>query len=60
LHHADAARVIVTGDLTRHGDEISYRLAKAALYRLQMPETILVGNHDRRCEFSGVFADVPL
>lgn len=60
LHHADADRVVVTGDITHYGDIESYRFAKAELDRLVMPMTLLLGNHDRRENYHEVFSGSPL
>lgn len=59
-YHADADRVIVTGDITHYGDVESYRFAKAELDRLTLPMTLLLGNHDRRENYSEVFPDASL
>src|SRR5690606_1012648 len=59
-HHQDAARVIVTGDITHYGDKASYQHAKAALDRLLIPTTLLLGNHDQRSSFKQVFTEAPL
>lgn len=56
-HHRDAARIVVTGDITHYGDKLSYQLAKAALDRLHAPKTLLVGNHDCRSHFIEVFGE---
>ena len=60
LHHADADRVIVTGDIAHYGDVPSYQYAKQELDRLTLPKTMLIGNHDRRENFAEVFADASL
>lgn len=59
-HHADASRIVITGDITHYGDVASYRFAKGEIDRLVAPKTILIGNHDRRSIFAEVFDDVPL
>jgi 3',5'-cyclic AMP phosphodiesterase CpdA len=56
LHHADADRVIVTGDLAHYGDEASYVRLRDCLHRLALPVTLMLGNHDRRPAFRRVFS----
>jgi 3',5'-cyclic-AMP phosphodiesterase len=56
-HHADAARVIITGDLTHHGDIASYRRLRAVLAKLKLPLTLLIGNHDNRDNFVATFPE---
>ncbi|MFN3937720.1 MAG: metallophosphoesterase family protein [Gemmobacter sp.] len=46
--------VVVSGDLTNHGDEPSYRRLAAALAPLRMPVLLGLGNHDRRAGFHAV------
>lgn len=53
--YADADLVIVNGDITHHGSEAGYRLAKASLDRLARPLWLGLGNHDRRHTFATVF-----
>ncbi|MFB2549841.1 2', 3'cyclic nucleotide phosphodiesterase SpdA [Ensifer soli] len=57
-NHADADCVVVTGDLTHHGDRDSYRRLKTLIDRLAPPVALTIGNHDRRDTFLKVFADV--
>lgn len=57
--HADAAHVIVTGDLAHHGEEAAYRRLKAMLADLVPPAHLLIGNHDHRDTFRRVFDDAP-
>ena len=57
--HPDAARLIVTGDLTHHGRPAQYRRLKAILDPLPLPVLLLPGNHDRRAGFEEVFPDRP-
>ncbi|MGJ8622514.1 MAG: metallophosphoesterase [Yoonia sp.] len=57
--HADAAALILLGDLTHHGDVASYQRLHAALRNLPFPVIPMLGNHDRRDKFLTVFADAP-
>lgn len=57
--HADADRVVITGDLTHYGDAESYRRLKVLLDTLVPPLAITIGNHDRREVFLETFTDVP-
>jgi 3',5'-cyclic-AMP phosphodiesterase len=59
--HADADRIVITGDLTHHGGADSYRqlrqmLAESPLCGVRSPR-LLVGNHDDRANFRSVFPD---
>jgi len=47
-HHADAAHLILMGDLTHEGTAAQYARLEPALRDLQMPLTLMPGNHDRR------------
>lgn len=57
--HPDADLTIVTGDLVDRGDEISYRLLMSLLEPLRMPVRLMLGNHDSRVTFAGLFPDAP-
>lgn len=57
---ADAARVICTGDLTHHGDAISYVRLREVLSQLRMPYSLLLGNHDSREACRTVFPEMPV
>ena len=63
-NHMDADRVVITGDLTHHGREDSYRTLKRMLdeSRLQgsLEPRLLIGNHDDRAVFRSVFDAVPV
>jgi Icc protein len=58
---ADADRVVITGDLTHHGQKESYDRLKATLAAspLQgwLAPRLLIGNHDNRDVFASVFTD---
>ncbi|HVJ43528.1 MAG TPA: phosphodiesterase [Dongiaceae bacterium] len=58
--HADADRVICTGDLTHRGDPASYTRLREVLAELRMPYSLLLGNHDARGAFRAGFADIPV
>lgn len=57
-YHADADRVIFTGDLTHRADTASYRRLKALLSTLVPPAAITIGNHDNRERFLDIFDHV--
>jgi len=54
-HHADAERVIITGDLTERGEVAAYAALKEMLSRLPMPWHLMLGNHDEREAYYSVF-----
>ncbi|MEM6579574.1 MAG: metallophosphoesterase, partial [Pseudomonadota bacterium] len=58
-HHADAAAVIVTGDLTHHGTGEEYARLKKILSTCPIPLTLTLGNHDRRAAFCATFPETP-
>lgn len=57
-HHADANRVIFTGDLTHRADTMSYERLRDLLSLLVPPAAITIGNHDYRERFLETFAHV--
>ncbi len=58
--HPDATRVICTGDLTHRGDATSYRRLREVLCQLQVPYSLLLGNHDHRSNFRDIFPELPV
>jgi 3',5'-cyclic-AMP phosphodiesterase len=58
-HHADAAQVIFTGDLTHNGDAASYTRLRQLLGQLTRPYALLLGNHDSREQFLTAFPETP-
>lgn len=58
-HQADADRVIVTGDLTHHGQAESYALLRdmlaASTLKGDCAPRLLIGNHDDRETFAAAF-----
>ena len=56
-HHADAARCVITGDLTHWGEPEAFDHLKQHLSVLKPPLRLLVGNHDSREEFRKWFPD---
>lgn len=51
--------VVVTGDLTEHGDVASYHRVRALLAALPMPVKLMPGNHDARAAMRAVFPELP-
>src|SRR5690606_953214 len=49
--------VVVTGDLTEHGQESEYQLLKPMLEQLDMPFILIPGNHDNPAVLRDVFHD---
>lgn len=58
-HHADAARVIITGDLTHWGEPEAYAGLKDAVSGLSIDVRLLMGNHDNRANLLAAFPDLP-
>lgn len=55
--HADAARIIISGDLVQRPHLEAYRLLRNELERMPMDHRLLVGNHDERSMLLEVFPD---
>ncbi len=53
--HADAAFVIVAGDLADQGEVAAYQRLKSLLADLTLPVHLTLGNHDDRAAFLSVF-----
>lgn len=51
--------ILLTGDLTEHGDDESYARLNAALARIAVPIWPIPGNHDTRAGLRRAFAQVP-
>lgn len=47
--------VVISGDLTDHGDEQSYAALRPLLEAFPVPTVLALGNHDRRTAFHKVF-----
>lgn len=56
-YNGDAEMIVVTGDLTHHGDIPSYQLLKKSLEAVELPLVLMVGNHDNRENFLSVFPE---
>ena len=57
--HADAQVMILMGDLSHHGSPIAYQRLSDALAAVPMPVIPMLGNHDKRDAFLGVFDGAP-
>lgn len=55
--HADAAQVVITGDLTHWGQLEAYHALYECLAALKPAYTLILGNHDNRELFRSVFSD---
>jgi len=51
--------LVVTGDLTHHGEPGAYARLSAILGRLPFPVHLLLGNHDDRAAFTAAFPATP-
>ena len=57
-HQADAARLVLLGDLTHYGSSKEYAQLRAALADRPWSVSFLLGNHDRRAAFLAAFPEV--
>lgn len=51
--------ILLTGDLTEHGDVESYQVLKGIMEQAPCPVHYLMGNHDNRDNFFKVFPNAP-
>lgn len=58
-HHADAARIIITGDLTHWAEPAAYQALADALSDVSIPVRMMIGNHDDRSAFLDAFPSHP-
>jgi len=58
-HHADADHLVITGDLTHHGQPAEYDALREIMRGCPVPVTYLIGNHDDRANFIAAFPDAP-
>ena len=59
-NHADAERLIITGDLTHSGKDSEYARLRGLIDGLDVPVSLLIGNHDKRDVFITAFPEAPL
>jgi 3',5'-cyclic AMP phosphodiesterase CpdA len=52
--------LFLTGDLTEHGDIVSYEKLKAVIDGCDFPVHLATGNHDDRAAMKQVFPDLPV
>ncbi|WP_210238791.1 phosphodiesterase [Cohaesibacter sp. CAU 1516] len=57
MDHDNADFVVITGDLTHHGDMDAYEVFARELRRLSVPSHLLVGNHDDARAFAYQFPE---
>ena len=55
--HADAEMIVITGDLTHHGIEGSYRMLRQMLADWDIDARLVIGNHDDRETFLRIFPE---
>ncbi|MEO1308661.1 MAG: metallophosphoesterase, partial [Pseudomonadota bacterium] len=58
-NHADADRIIITGDLTHWGEAGAYGALRKVVDAQSIPVRLLIGNHDDRATFLNAFPDHP-
>jgi len=59
-NYPDAAHIVLMGDLTNSGKVTEYQELARALKGLQIPVTLMCGNHDNRDNLRAVFPDTPV
>lgn len=59
-HHPDAAHIVVLGDLTHHGSAAQYTQLRSLIEDVQIPMSLMLGNHDNRAKFTRAFPAAPL
>ena len=59
-HHRDADKLVITGDLTHHGQRHSYAQLREIVMASPLEPRLLLGNHDDRRTFRAVFPEVPV
>lgn len=57
-HHTDADMVVISGDLTHHGQTPSYQKVKSMLDSWNINPLLMLGNHDIRENFLEIFPEV--
>ena len=57
LRHSDLDLLVITGDLCNEGDVRSYQLLRALLEKYEIRYQLVLGNHDQRETFKGVFPE---
>ncbi len=58
-NHADADRLIITGDLTHWADAGAYAALREAITGFPVPVRLMIGNHDDRAAFLSAFPEHP-
>lgn len=58
-HHRDATFCAISGDLTERGEITAYEALKERLAGFPMPMHLMLGNHDSRENYIGVFGGAP-
>jgi len=58
-HHDDADMVIISGDLTHHGQKSAYETLTRLLRDRSISPLLILGNHDHRPTFCETFPNVP-
>jgi 3',5'-cyclic-AMP phosphodiesterase len=58
VQHADAARVVISGDLIQLRNPRAYSTLRRELAQMPMPYRLLVGNHDDRSALLATFPEI--
>ncbi|MEM9331563.1 MAG: metallophosphoesterase [Pseudomonadota bacterium] len=57
-HHLDAEMVVISGDLTHHGQRSSYVRLREMIDQWKADPLLMIGNHDHRETFQDLFPEV--
>jgi len=58
--HPDTAHIVILGDLTHHGRPAQYAQLRARLASVDIPVSLMLGNHDDRAAFVKEFPEAQL
>ncbi len=58
--HPDAQHLIIMGDLTHSGHPEEFQMVKDAIAQYPIPITLMLGNHDRRDNFTSTFPEITM
>ncbi|MEM8792323.1 MAG: metallophosphoesterase [Pseudomonadota bacterium] len=57
MRHSDADLLVLTGDLSEHGETECYEAIRTRMTSVRSPYALLIGNHDDRGNFARIFPE---